>query len=348
MDDSAHISEVAAKVMQILPIGWAIAAVLALYREDMFYWWFMPFVGLAGAMLSNAVPVGGGVVFIPTLHLIGTVQHHQSVAFSVATQSMSNGVFGLLAWLKKDPNAIRWELLPFTVIPAQVAYVIVNYYLPGHLLHPSHCRILMATYSLAVAMFVFTMYRQGGLDEAMRKARTYKSTEMARFSRMSGEDGKDIPEPPEAGRAEGNAEPLKLPPANVLVLVSICCFVDGWVLVANLGVGNSLTSFLVLVVLAGVDTQSALVTGIVTGGWTAMVAFAVQVHKGNLLLPLWLMGLPGTYVGASVAPAVNKALGPQRVQLFFGIFLCISAAVLISTSWRHAAETFGFVEPEQG
>ena len=125
---------------------------------------------------------------------------------------------------------------------------------------------------------------------------------------------------------------LSLRCSRALLLVSLCCFIDGWVLVANLGVGNSLTSFLVLVVLAGVDTQSALVTGIVTGGWTTMVALAIQVHRGNLVLPLWLMGLPGTYGGASVAPMVNKALGPQRVQLFFGVFLCISAAVLLSTA----------------
>jgi hypothetical protein len=34
---------------------------------------FMPFLGIAAALLANSVPIGGGIVYIPVLHLLGKV-----------------------------------------------------------------------------------------------------------------------------------------------------------------------------------------------------------------------------------------------------------------------------------
>ena len=122
----------------------------------------------------------------------------------------------------------------------------------------------MATYSFAVAIFVFAMYRQvssqhaplpspwsrlapvpaartrcasyvrpihpddsslslrdtllvlgltqGGLDEAMRRARAYKSGELARFSRMSGGGGSSEASIETGGKPAPLESPLMTPP----------------------------------------------------------------------------------------------------------------------------------------
>lgn len=39
------------------------------YRVEVLY---MPFLGIFAALLANSVPIGGGIVYIPVLHLLGT------------------------------------------------------------------------------------------------------------------------------------------------------------------------------------------------------------------------------------------------------------------------------------
>ena len=57
--------------------------------------------------IGNSFPVAGGVVFIPVLLLLGEPIHN-AVAFSVATETFGNGVFGVTNWLMKDPEAFLW------------------------------------------------------------------------------------------------------------------------------------------------------------------------------------------------------------------------------------------------
>ena len=44
---------------------------------------------------------------------------------------------------------------------------------------------------------------------------------------------------------------------------------------------------------------------------------------------LVLMTLPGTYVGAYVAPLLFSWLGSQRILLFYGLFLATSGGLML-------------------
>ena len=44
---------------------------------------------------------------------------------------------------------------------------------------------------------------------------------------------------------------------------------------------------------------------------------------------LVLMTLPGTYVGAYVAPLLFSWLGSQRILLFYGLFLATSGSLML-------------------
>jgi hypothetical protein len=79
----------------------------------------MPCIGIVAASLANSVPVGGGVVFIPALHLLG-LHMKLGVSFSFATMSVGNGVFGFLNWVARDKGLIIWESAPFALVPSWV------------------------------------------------------------------------------------------------------------------------------------------------------------------------------------------------------------------------------------
>ena len=91
-------------------VAWGILA-LSIPSEELPHVWAMPFLGVCSGIVGNAFPVAGGVIFVPVLLVLGEPVH-AAVAFSVATQSFGNGVFGVTNWLLKDPEAFIWPVLP--------------------------------------------------------------------------------------------------------------------------------------------------------------------------------------------------------------------------------------------
>jgi hypothetical protein len=84
---------------------------------------------------------------------------------------------------------------------------------------------------------------------------------------------------------------------NTIALVSLLA---GGILVPNIAVGPALTTFLALQ-LVGYAPKKAIVTGIITGGWVSLVPFAMHLFWLNdVPLQLWVMVLPGVYLGAWV------------------------------------------------
>eukprot|EP00957_Ditylum_brightwellii_P047427 3602714-Ditylum_brightwellii.AAC.1 len=105
--------------MPILPLLWIILFVSTMDRTMLYSSYAMPLLGICSASLANAVPVGGGIVFVPILSLFG-VKLSLGTAFAVSTMTFGNGVFGFLTWLRKDPSSIAWRVMPCAVLPAWV------------------------------------------------------------------------------------------------------------------------------------------------------------------------------------------------------------------------------------
>ena len=49
----------------VVPIAWSMLAVFVLCAKDVLDLWYMPFLGIFAACLANAVPIGGGIIYVP-------------------------------------------------------------------------------------------------------------------------------------------------------------------------------------------------------------------------------------------------------------------------------------------
>lgn len=286
-------------MMPILPLLWCALFIATMDRQSLLSAWAMPLLGICSASLANAVPVGGGIVFVPVLALFG-FQIQLGTAFAVSTMTFGNGVFGFLSWLRKDPGSIAWGTVPYAVLPAWIGSLYGTYNL---FMTPAESRHLFALFCVLVAAVVgWGLYRNGGADEK------------GVFSLV------------DDARTGTDRTPSK---ALVATLSSAAA---GTVLVPHIGIGNAMTTFLVCTFVWRLPAKTSVVTGILVGGWTSAVPFAIHLFViGDVPLNLWVMGLPGVYIGAQIAPIVHEWLGIATVLTAFVIFLLGTAVLMVFT-----------------
>eukprot|EP00586_Coscinodiscus_wailesii_P015003 CAMPEP_0172506714 /NCGR_PEP_ID=MMETSP1066-20121228/197561_1 /TAXON_ID=671091 /ORGANISM="Coscinodiscus wailesii, Strain CCMP2513" /LENGTH=349 /DNA_ID=CAMNT_0013283863 /DNA_START=17 /DNA_END=1066 /DNA_ORIENTATION=- len=309
MDETSHATrhEKNAKLsrfimMPIIPILWCILLLATMDREMITSTYAMPLLGICSASLANAVPVGGGIVFVPILALFG-VQLKLGAAFAVATMTFGNGVFGFLSWMEKDPASIAWRVVPYAVVPAWVGAALGTFH---PFLSPEQCRRLFAAFCIAVAAIVGKgIYQRQGVNDGKAKP----------FSIMN--------EREEINTVGGETQRK--------VMASCFSFVAGLVLVSHIGIGNAMTTFLVCTFVWSLPAKSAVVTGILVGGWTSIMPFGIHLLIfRDVPIALWVMGLPGVYLGARIAPLVHERLGITNVLIAFIVFL-LGTAILMLT-----------------
>jgi uncharacterized membrane protein YfcA len=275
----------------IAPVLWAFMLVIFLDRDALIKNMFMPFLGVFAALLANTVPIGGGIVYVPMLSLFGE-KIQLGVAFSVATMTVGNGVFGFLHWLKADPSLILWESFPYTIFPSWAGSVLGILVLPQ--ISTFWVKKIFGLFSLLLAGYVFLLVT---------------STSSHALS----------------------AETPAAPTVEKWRVVAVVSFLAGVVLVTNIGVGPALISFVLLGSnYLGFTHKQAIVTGIITGGWVCLVPLIIHLFiLADVPFALWLTVLPGVFVGARVAPAFFEMVGIHRVLWAFGFFLVLSAGTFL-------------------
>ena len=92
-----------------------------------------------------------------------------------------------------------------------------------------------------------------------------------------------------------------------------------------------MTTFLVaLLVWNDLPAKACVVTGILVGGWTSIVPFLLHLFViGDVPIALWVMGLPGVYLGARIAPLVHDKVGLSTILTAFCVFLVATAALML-------------------
>jgi uncharacterized membrane protein YfcA len=119
--------------------------------------------------------------------------------------------------------------------------------------------------------------------------------------------------------------------ARQIIWASGASFLAGSILVSHIGIGNAMTTFLVASFVWRLPAKSAVVTGIICGGWTSLVPFLWHLFVlKDVPIALWVMGLPGVYLGARIAPLVHDHVGIFNVLRAFCIFLMVTFLVMIS------------------
>jgi uncharacterized membrane protein YfcA len=324
----------------VSPLLWVALFILFIDRETLLQTWYMPFLGIVAAFLANAVPIGGGIVYIPALALLGS-EVTLGAAFTIATMPIGNGLFGFLRWLKKDPSTIIWEAFPYTVIPSWIGSFLAMTMLPP--VEVYWIKIGFAFFCLALCVLVLLSTYRGGLRNviSLPSRHAHPSVEILPTLEEVRKEQADLlgfEQLPTSTEEEEllvdieatettKAEPVYIPQNvekdwSTVVAVS---FLGGLLLVPNIGVGPALLTYFLLASMHYTD-QQAIVTGIITGGWVCILPLGVNaLVLNNVPVKLWLMVLPGVFLGAKYAPMLIDWVGSERVMYAFATFLFASA-----------------------
>jgi len=280
-----------------LPVLWTCLFVILMDRDSFVRFLFMPVLGVFAALLANCVPIGGGIVYVPILALLGQ-QMNLSVSFAVATMTVGNGILGFLQWLRKDPSLIVFESFPHTVFPCSLGSAVGILFLPQS---NAWAKMIFGVFSVLVGVYVLLLA----------------------YNHVDGAAGA-------GGGGKSSSPQSEQQPSPNWLMIQVALFLSGLVLVTNIGVGPALVSF-VLLENAGYSHKQSMVTGIVTGGWVSLVPFLLHlfVTPAGVPLQLWVMVLPGVYVGAMLAPKVYERVGLRSVLASFSFFLFASAALFL-------------------
>jgi len=306
-------------MMPVLPLLWCLLFLFTMDREMILSAYAMPLLGIASASLANAVPVGGGIVFVPILRYFG-VKLELGAAFALATMTFGNGVFGFLTWLGKDPSSIAWHTVPYAVVPAWIGATWATFH---PFLTPLHCQRLFALFCVIVAIIVG---RGIYISEKRRRRNNNENTDDggAKSFSIFYDDNKDN----EDSTSELSSDELRERRRWA------CClsFLTGSILVSHIAIGNAMMTFLVCSFVWKLPAKTSVVTGIVVGGWTSAVPFGIHLLVlHDVPIALWVMGLPGVYLGALIAPLVHERLGIVNVLTAFCLFLLATSLIMITT-----------------
>jgi uncharacterized membrane protein YfcA len=298
----------------LIPVLWTILFVILMDRDSVLKTAYMPLLGLFAAILANAVPIGGGIVYVPALAVIGAGDIQLGVSFSVAVMTFGNGIFGFLKWLKKKPEALLWESFPYTVIPSSLGSIVGILYLPAP--EKALVKLFFSGFCLFLGLFVIMAVYKGGIAQVFASK-----------------------QPSAAGpRSQVHVSSLSW------FGIALVSFFAGLVLVPNIGVGPALTTYLCLA-LVGYDPQAAVVTGIITGGWVSLVPFLIHfLYFNDVPFKLWLMVLPGVFFGAKVSNTTRRSNTVLRCLLQYHLPSLINSFSNVSTDCASLPRHLGSAE----
>ncbi len=146
----------------------ALAALVALFfvfvsggivaPQELYAVWYMPFLGIAAATIAMSTPAGGGVVFFPTMVLLG-IPPFEAVAFSVGAQSVGMGVFGTFNWIKRDRHAILFPVVITAVLIGSAATLFALLVFPVAEAKP--LQLTFSCFGVGLATYIFYSLRRG-------------------------------------------------------------------------------------------------------------------------------------------------------------------------------------------
>lgn len=124
----------------------------AVEPNELYAAWFMPVLGVIAATIAMSTPAGGGVVFFPTMVLLG-VPPIEAVAFSVGAQAIGMGVFGTFNWIKRDRSAIQPEAVLTTALIGGAATLLALFVFP--IVQPRPLQLTFSFAGLGLAIYIW-------------------------------------------------------------------------------------------------------------------------------------------------------------------------------------------------
>jgi len=191
-------------------------------------------------------------------------------------------------------------------------------------------RSIFAFFAASVGTFTLLAWRRGSID-AMIAARASKQTAAVPPPPPPDHGSAVVYVPPDrgGGTAGGRHRDGAPPAALTWTFVSLLAFVVGWVLVANIGMGNSAATFISCTTLLVEDTRTCIVTAIVAGGWTSILPTLCHAFVfDDLPLALLLFVTPGLWLGSFLGPLLSEDLGERSLLLLVSMFMLAAALAM--------------------
>ncbi len=251
--------------------------------------WWLPLIGVGGALVANSTGIGGGVVFVPAFDQLGVAQG-QIVGTSLIIQSFGM-TMGAMTYLARRRRRRRPEGLS------------------------NGCYRMVIALTVVPAVITAWLATEGGIRPDLPLKTVFKAISLTLVALIVASE--ILPKPDaEARRITREKDAVFL-----LAIGVLGGFFVGWI---SIGVGELLAVYLLLrgargsdaIGLAVIVTSATVLTlGLATG-------FDLPADRAT-----WLLVAPGALLGGFLAPCVLSFVGQSRVKWFCAVFIVLSALV---------------------
>lgn len=282
---------------------WTFASV----PKDLATWpelWFVPFVGVVGAIIANSSGTGGGVVFIPVFNALDELGQWQFDPLRVTAISMGIQAFGM------SVGALRWtdRLLHQPAVPTHSSEAPVRY---GD--YAWTCALVLAI-SLPIQLWTQAEVAIDGRTVLL----AYKG-----FSIVLGlaliiatwTVNRDAP------------ERSRLTALDFAVLAGLS--IPGGFITAlfSVGIGELVAFYLFL---RHFPMVLAVGTACVISSVSMIAGTIVNQGAGIIAWDIVLLAAPGAMIGAFIARPIALWLGPRKLKTVGAAWIVLSALYLIA------------------
>ena len=266
--------------------------------------WFLPGVGVIGAIIANASGTGGGVVFVPVFNALRSAGEWQLDPLRVTAVSMGIQAFGM------SVGALRWtdRLLHQPALPqgspeaptrigdyAAVCVLVLAISLPLQLLTQAFAKVdgstvLMAYKTFSIVLGAALVIATWTVNRDAPERRKLESVDYAVLAALS------------------------IPGGFITALFSV-------------GIGELVAFYLFL---RHFPMVLAVGTACVISSISMIAGTLLNAQGGIVAWDIVLLAAPGAMVGALLARPIALWLGPRKLKTAGGAWIIISALYLLA------------------
>lgn len=288
-------------------LGVLIAVPLSIYPwSEIIQYWYGPLMGLASTIPSAGAPVAGGIVFFPILMLAG-FSPSQAVAYAAATQMIGVGVFVPGAFVAHGAMSVFLHDILFWGTFSGGLGISVTLFVFEFFLGDPEWWVLLIFTIVVIVLIVSVIHDLQNPRGTMRR-RPSAGT----FREMQDQAGPGRPD---------NETKEHVPRHAVLVTGLLGGIITGFI-----GIGIEKMLYMLLTMhpqRVDVDTTQAGVSCITVVGLVSAVAATYYFIIGLVPTCLWLVSLPGTWLGSLFGARLADSFGSRNVLIFFVVFLSV-------------------------
>lgn len=291
-----------ALLLAIYALSWAIVPTDAELLENL---WFLPAVGVVGAIIANASGTGGGVVFVPVFNALRDLGEMSLDPLRVTAVSMGIQAFGM------SLGAFRWTDRLYhqkPSAPLEAPTRTRDYWLVSLMVSAIAIPALLATQRLVPFDGQAVLLGYKTFSILLGLALIFATWTINR----------DV------------AERSELAPIDIFVLAAIA--IPGGAITAlfSVGIGELVAFYLFL---RHYPVLLCVGTACVISSLSVIAGLFWHIENGMVQWEVVLLAAPGAMVGAFLARPIALWLGARKLKTAGGAWIVLSALYLLWLNW---------------